>query len=325
MSKINIFIIATVSLMVIGLPAVYTYAPEWTENISTEFGFAPTNREIKMVFVGDIMMDRAVRSSVEKNLEGDYGRLFEGVGFLKDADLAFGNLEGPVSDVGHNVGSIYSFRMAPASLLAVRDAGFDVLSVANNHAGDWSLVAFKDTLKRLSELNILAIGGGESYEQASQVQIKEISGIKIGFLAVSDVGPNWLKATDLQSGILLANDPNLPTLIKKASEGVDVLVVSYHFGEEYKTHSNIRQQFLAHQAIDNGATLVVGHHPHVIQETENYKNGVIAYSLGNFIFDQNFSPETMEGGVWEVVLDGAQIKSTDLKKVKLNNFFQPSI
>jgi len=323
MTKTNKFIIGVVSVVVLGLPTVYLYAPEWVEKISSEVSVVLTRQDVSLVFVGDIMMDRGVESSVYKNLDGDFNRLFEGVSFIKEADIAFANLEGPVSDVGYNVGSIYSFRMKPASLTAVKDAGFDVLSVANNHAGDWALPAFSDTLKRLDGLDILAVGGGQNFNEASEVKIKEVGGVKIGFLAFSDVGPKWLGATDEQAGILLASDPRLPEIIKKASESVDVLVVSYHFGEEYKTHSNSRQQFLARQAIDSGAKIVVGHHPHVIQETETYKNGVIAYSLGNFIFDQNFSSETMEGGVWEVLLDGKKIKSAELKKVHLNNFFQP--
>ena len=98
-----------------------------------------------------------------------------------------------------------------------------------------------------------------------------------------------------------------------------------HFGEEYQGNANDRQKKLAHLAIDSGAKIVVGHHPHVVQEVEQYKNGVIAYSLGNFIFDQNFSKETMQGLALEIVLDGAEIISVKQNKIKINEFFQPQL
>jgi len=102
-------------------------------------------------------------------------------------------------------------------------------------------------------------------------------------------------------------------------------IVSLLFGEEYQGNANDRQKKLAHLAIDSGAKIVVGHHPHVVQEVEQYKNGVIAYSLGNFIFDQNFSKETMQGLALEIVLDGAEIISVKQNKIKINEFFQPQL
>lgn len=279
--------------------------------------------EVKLIFVGDLMFDRGVLGSVNKNFNGDFNQLFESASFLKEADLTFGNLEGPASDVGRNVGSIYSFRMKPESLVAAQVAGFDVLSVANNHAGDWTIDAFSDTIHRLGQLNILSPGGGSTYNQARTVQIREVKGLTVGFLGFTDVGPNWLAAGVASPGILLATDPNYAEIIATAAREVDILVVSIHFGEEYQVKSNDRQKYLSRLAIDSGAKIVVGHHPHVIQETETYKDGVIAYSLGNFIFDQSFSKETMEGGVLEIIIQDKAIKSSTLKKITLTPQYQP--
>ncbi len=307
----------------VAIPFFISRAPSFIENLSWENGFVPTEPEISLVFVGDIMLDRGVNFSVEKNFGGDFNQLFSKLNFIKEADVAFANLEGPVSDKGRNVGSIYSFRMKPESLQAVVTAGFDVLSVANNHAGDWTSEAFVDSVARIKNLNILPIGGGINFQDASVVKVKEVNGVKIGYLGFSDVGPNWLAVDSSSPGILLASDPRFDDIVKTAAESVDILVTSFHFGEEYLATSTSRQQFLARRAIDNGASLVIGHHPHVIEELERYKNGVIIYSLGNFIFDQGFSPETMEGGVLFVKLAGKKIESVDLKKVKLDSHFQP--
>jgi gamma-polyglutamate biosynthesis protein CapA len=257
---------------------------------------------VTMVFVGDIMFDRGVRSSVVKNLSGDYGALYANAGYLKEADIAFGNLEGPVATGGYKVGSRFSFRMDPAGLVAMRNAGFDVVSFANNHVGDYTRAAFTETLALLSQNNILVSGAGMNKGEASVPAIVDVRDMKIGFVSVSDVGPHWIEATDTAPGILIASNPKLPEIIAAAKTQVDILVVSFHWGDEYSL-VNKRQETLAHRAIDSGADIIVGHHPHVMQRMEWYNNKPIFYSLGNFIFDQYFSPHTMRGMVANVSID----------------------
>jgi D-alanyl-D-alanine carboxypeptidase/poly-gamma-glutamate capsule biosynthesis protein CapA/YwtB (metallophosphatase superfamily) len=253
-----------------------------------------------LVFVGDIMLDRGIKQNVETYFGGDYGRLFENVPQIKDADIAFANLEGPASDIGTDQGTIYSFRMDPKSLTAVRDAGFDVLSNANNHVGDWGRDAYADTLGNVAIAGMSSIGGGKTHDEAATPKIIISHGIKIGFLGFTDVGPNWLAATATDPGVLLASDPNFDQIVQDAAAKCDVLVTSFHFGVEYSIEHSERQQELAHRAIDDGAKLVIGTHPHVIEDTETYKGGYIAYSLGNFIFDQNMSKDTAHGLMLEV-------------------------
>lgn len=277
---------------------------------------------ITMQFLGDIMLDRGVRNSVNKNFAGDYSALFEKMDVLKEADIVFANLEGTASDKGKSIGNLYSFRMDPSVVPALKGAGISILSVANNHVGDWGLPAYIDTLARLKENEILYTGGGTLFE-AEQPTIIEKYGMKIGFLGFSDVGPNYMKAEEDKVGILLASNPKFEQIIKNASTQVDYLVVSFHFGDEYKKIHNKRQEELAHRAIDSGAKIIIGHHPHVIEDTEVYKNGFIAYSLGNFIFDQKFSTDTMQGMMLELKLGKAGNMSVKKNTVKLNNVFQP--
>lgn len=289
---------------------------------------AQNSHPVQLVFVGDVMLDRGVEQSVMKNAAGDFNWLFERAPKLKLADIVFGNLEGPLSDVGRDLGQLYSFRMAPQAAPALARAGFSIMSLANNHIGDWGRSAFLDTIERLAVVGITAVGGGANREAASRPVIVEKYGQKIGFLAASDVGPAWLAAGADQSGIMLVSDPDWPNAIARAAAEVDALVVSYHFGEEYELLPSARQKQLAELAIDRGARIVIGHHPHVRQPVRRYRDGVVAYSLGNFIFDQNFSAETRAGLVLMIKLvDGrvvsCRVVSVREETVKINEQFQP--
>ncbi len=296
---------------------------------------APDIREpdfVTLAFLGDMMLDRGVKNSVIKNFNNDYSTLFEKLETLKDSDIVFANLEGTASDQGADLGNLYSFHMDPAVVPAISGAGIDILSIANNHVGDWGRLAYIDTMENLKENEILYTGGGLNSLEAETPKIIEKYGIKIGFLGFSDVGPNWMKAGADQAGLLLASNPRFDEIIKNASEQVDFLIVSFHFGDEYKTKHNERQEELAHRAVDNGAKLIIGHHPHVIEDTEIYSPkdctqsscvGFIAYSLGNFIFDQTFSAETMQGLLLHIKLnrDGNMTARKDI--IKLNKVFRP--
>ncbi len=278
---------------------------------------------VRLAFVGDIMLARGVQNSVMKNFNGDFSSLFENLGILKNSDIVFGNLEGPASDKGADLKNLYSFRMNPSIIPALRGAGFHILSLANNHMGDWGREALTDTMERLKENEIYYTGAGFNKTEAEEPIIIEKNNIKIGYLAFTDKGPNWLQAGE-KAGILLASDPRFKEIIKNASEKVDHLVVSFHFGEEYQKIHDKRQEFLAHTAIDNGARIIIGHHPHVLQDFEIYNNGLIAYSLGNFIFDQHFSEATMQGMLLEIKLDKYGIISNTKNTVKLSKAFQPN-
>ncbi|MFH1608597.1 MAG: CapA family protein [Patescibacteria group bacterium] len=278
---------------------------------------------VKLVFAGDIMLDRGVKNSVMKNFNGDYSLLFKNLDIIEKADIAFANLEGSASDKGVDRKNLYSFRMDPSVIPALKGAGFSILSVANNHIGDWGKEAFIDTLGRLKENEILYTGGGLNSIAAENPTIIEKYGIKIGYLAFTDTGPDWMKATETQSGVLLVSNPRFTEIVKNAATKVDYLIITFHFGDEYKKVHNSRQEYLAHSAIDNGAKIVIGQHPHVVQDTEVYKDGFIAYSLGNFIFDQHFSEDTMQGMLLEMKLNKDGSMFITKNTLKLSKSYQP--
>lgn len=279
--------------------------------------------EVKVVFVGDIMLDRGVKFHIERGGHDYKFPFLEVADRLNDADVVFGNLEGPVSDKGRDVGGLYSFRFDPRVVEGLNFAGFDVVSIANNHIWDWGRDALVDTVSILESGGIVAVGAGKDEERANKPAIIEVNGINLGFLAYITLYPEGLIARGDNPGVSNPDPENIILAVKNLREKVDVVIVSMHWGEEYQTRSNANQRELGRKIIDAGADLVIGHHPHVSQEVERYKDGWIVYSLGNFVFDQGFSEETMKGLVVEAMVRGGKVKNLNLYETKLNNYFQP--
>ncbi|MDD5590271.1 MAG: CapA family protein [Candidatus Portnoybacteria bacterium] len=322
-----IFICVAAAVILFFSAAVFIFRPSFVfvrlTDPETEIWPNISNLEkkpITLLFAGDIMLSRSVGKKMAE-LE-NWKWPFEKIGeYLSGADLTFGNLESVISDEGRNVGSIYSFRADPRVAAGLVFAGFDVLSVANNHIGDWGRLAFEDSFKILEENGIGHAGGGFSEEEAHQAVIKEVEGTKFAFLAYTTLGAKWTEAVASSSGAAWL-DERISEDIGRARGQADIVIISIHFGEEYQTKSNSFQQKIARAAIDSGADLVIGHHPHVAQETENYKCGWIAYSLGNFIFDQYFSKETMEGMLLRVIVRNGKIESFEPIRIKITSDYQ---
>lgn len=291
---------------------------DWNDKLKNEREKAAT-----LIFVGDIMLSRGVDYYIRKN--NDYSFPFRFVyEKLSDADLAFGNLEGPISSRGRNQGSIYSFRADPRTVEGLKLAGFDVLSLANNHIFDWGAEAISDTVSILSENEIGSVGVGRNYEEANAPFVFFLpDGTKIGFLAFTNLYPETLFAKEDSPGISRFEIDFIKEKIKNLKENSDIAVVSLHWGEEYQVKQNSEQEKLARFLVDTGADLVIGHHPHVVQEVEKYGNGWIAYSLGNFIFDQGFSEETSRGLILKVAVKSNKIEDVFAQNVRINKEFQP--
>ncbi len=285
----------------------------------------PKEVNIQLAFVGDIMLDRGVKYMVTKYFASDYGQLFIKVrDELRSYDVLFANLEGPISDKGSDIGGIYSFRMDPKVIPILKDAGFDVFSVTNNHVFNWGMTAYLDTLERLSDAGITYTGGGVMGSEAYREKVLNVSGVKIVFLAFSEFRAGGTVSSSSDSGAAVIIEKEIRESVSRAKLNNDLVIVSYHFGTEYQAEPNAYQRKYAELAIDSGADLIIGHHPHVVQTLEQYKNAYIIYSLGNFIFDQYFSPETMQGGLLQVEINpgSKQIGKVNLKKVNLNKYYQ---
>ncbi|MCX6760953.1 MAG: CapA family protein [Candidatus Nealsonbacteria bacterium] len=306
--------------------------PNISEN--TSINFQNSRKEtVDIIMVGDIMLNRGVEYMINKEGKGNFKFPFLRIADdMKAADLLIGNLEGPVSDKGEKVGSIYSFRMNPESINGLGYAGFNVLLLANNHAFDYGREALEDTLKRLKKAGMSYSGAGFDKNEAFSPLIKEIKGIKIGFLDYTNLGSNYWTAGEESSGIAWISENDIEEIkkdIEKAKQQADFLIVFLHAGDEYQAEPSSFQISFAKVAIDSGADLVVEHHPHVVQGSEEYKNKNIFYSLGNFIFDQGFSEETMSGQILKISLYNSsstiRIKEITALNTKMNEFFQPEI
>ncbi len=286
----------------------------------------PIEEPVTLLFVGDMMLTRGVGVSIWKNGGGDPRYPFLLVASTTvGVDLVVGNLEGPISARGVNVGSIYSFRHPPERVEGLAFAGFDVVSLANNHIWDYGRAALEDTLLTLRDAGIAPVGAGRNFDEANAPYIADIKGTRIAFLSYTNLYPESLWATENRPGISNPDLQNLKSKILNLKSEVDILVILFHWGDEYQPKSHPREQALAHELIDAGADLIVGHHPHVVQEIENYGGKYIAYSLGNFVFDQNFSEETMRGLILKVKVKNKKIESVEPIAIQISPDFQPAI
>ncbi|MDO8577366.1 MAG: CapA family protein, partial [Candidatus Wildermuthbacteria bacterium] len=183
-------------------------------------------------------------------------------------------------------------------------------------------------ISRVESQGIATLGAGINKEAAQKLFIKEIQGTKIGMLAYTNTGSPLWEVGDTTFGVSWVDEHNLAEFsqrIEDAKKEIDILVVSIHFGEEYQKEPSSIQELIAKTALGSGADIVVGHHPHVVQPLVQYQQGWIAYSLGNFVFDQGFSKETMQGLLLEVIVQNKKITKVSPRPVHLNSQFQPSL
>lgn len=251
----------------------------------------PKGEAITLLATGDVMLGRTV--NIRVGVVGDFNYPYQ---FVKDeltkADVSLINLEGPLIENCPIINSGFTFCGDIKHIDGLVDAGIDVVNTANNHILNFGNLGLETTNKVVREH---------------------------GLTLSNSVGPNYLNVGRMRFAFLGYNDLDYPTgsdlekeklLIKpqlsQARENADIIIVSMHWGNEYQSYPSVRQKELAHFLIDSGADLVVGNHPHWVQPVEVYKDKVITYSHGNFIFDQTWSEETKEGviGKYTFFADG---------------------
>lgn len=213
---------------------------------------------------------------------------------LKSSDLVFGNLEAVLSFSGHDPGALGSAQMRgdPTFAQTLRRVGFDVISVANNHADQHGEGAFWETIEHLETAGIRCCGLVGDAPWVCQPVVLTRSGMTIGVLGYSCRPRQYGTSSQLYA----AGDlDEICGDVRRLQPNVDAVIVSLHWGEEFVSHPSAEEVELGHAIIDAGAVLVVGHHPHVIRPVERYKAGFIAYSLGNFVADMLWQPSLREG------------------------------
>lgn len=250
------------------------------------------NQPLSIMAFGDVMLGRYVRTLMDENgVDYPFRKIQNPAGlFAEGANVVFANLEGPVNGKGTKGGTsmIFSFNEDIGQIL--KDFGFTLLSIANNHALDQGKTGRQNTINTLTNSGLDWCGSANEVDPSS-VYYGKIDQKSYAFICLHS-------ATDYL-------DLNAATdLIKAVRPNVDYLVVSIHWGVEYQHKPNNELQIKpGHAFVDAGADLIIGHHPHVVQSFEVYNNKLIIYSLGNFVFDQFWSQDTQEGLAVGVVLN----------------------
>jgi poly-gamma-glutamate synthesis protein (capsule biosynthesis protein) len=237
---------------------------------------------------------------------------------LSSADIAFANLECVMASGGNPLPKKeVRFQAMPDAVKGLVEAGIDVVSLANNHSLDYGRKGLFETMDILAHSGIAYIGAGFDEVSARRPAYLRVKGYKVAFLAYSWNFFLTVKAAEGTPGVSVLIEERLRKDLLRARRWADLVVVSVHWGWEYADRPTERDRKLAHLAIDLGADLVVGHHPHVIQGVERYKNGLICYSLGNFIFDQR-SAKTRQGLILRCSFRDGKLDKAELIPVEIH-------
>ncbi len=285
---------------------------------------SPKTKSVLISAVGDVMFDRRVKAAVVAN--GANWPFSKVTSFLK-ADLTIVNLESPLAEKGTPTkGKDVVFKGTPKGINSLKYAGIDIVALANNHALDFGLGSLNQTRALLKKAGIRFSGAGANKQEAYKPAIAKVGDLKVGFLSFSDVIPFNSFPTSKLPGIAPARDPaKVASKIKSLSKKVHIVIVAFHWGKEYEDYPTGKQKELATTSIDAGADLVLGHHPHVTQGIAEYKNRLIIYSLGNFVFD-HFKVRTGESIILRVELNSkGEYKSARIWPVIITYSGQPYV
>lgn len=286
-------------------------------------------QKVNFVAVGDIMLSRLVARKTEKS--GNPNWAWENIGnFLKQSDFNIWNLESPTNGTAlYSYEETMIFNAPPKLIQTLRDMKFAIINLANNHALDQGESWLRTTEKLLNEIGIKSIGTGINLEEAWTQKIIEKNSIKIAFVGASYASANDDWSTLNEFIARMQDTQKLKTAIEKTKKVADYVIINMHGWQEYSRTPTQLQKSFAKTAIENGADMVIGGHPHWTQGIELYKWKYIFYSLGNFVFDQDFSNETKTGLAIQVFLskkDGTvQLDRVELHPVMIENYGQPLI
>lgn len=260
---------------------------------------------------GDVVIARSV--NYKTVTEGKYKWLFKNVSdVLNKADMTLINLESPlIKNCPLTKEKIATFCGGEKNIEGLKSASVNAVNLANNHIYDYGLPGVNNTINLLKNANIL-------YTGTTNPTFKKVKNVRFAFLGFNDIDKK--KAT-----VPLAYETHIKSEITEAKKKADVVIVSFHWGVQYTAQPTLRQKNLAHLAVDSGADIIIGNHPHWIQPVEVYKNRVIIYSQGNFIFDQLWSEKTRVGIISRFYFYNKKLIDVELLPIKIGNFGQPRL
>jgi len=275
-------------------------------------------RPVELDAVGDITFGEQVGPALS-----EYGAAYPWryvASTLRRADITVGNLETAVSERGTASVKEYTFRGPPAALKPVHTrAGFDVLTLANNHSADFGKEALLDTVNAVHAAGMLSIGAGATSFRARRPAIVVEGGLRVAFLGYSDVNPLGFSATDTSPGTAKADVGAIDADVRSARRRADVVVCFFHWGTELHADPDERQGLLADACLRSGASVVLGAHPHVFGPISRpTPRTLVAWTLGNFVFPS--SGATARTGILRVELAAAGVSAYRTLPVEIDGF-----
>jgi poly-gamma-glutamate capsule biosynthesis protein CapA/YwtB (metallophosphatase superfamily) len=306
----------------VAAPGFEAAATEFAPDLASLLSRDPV---VHLAAVGDVMLDRALGEAIRAG--GINYPFAEVVDLLVAADLTVGNLESALGDQGSPVNKGYTFRAPPAAAQSLALAGFDLLSLANNHALDYGPTALLQGIDLLQQQGIATVGAGTNQDAAHLPHIQTVNGLTLAFLAYVHVpvefrgfdAQTWT-ATNASPGVAWGDPETIRADIAALHQQSDIVIVLLHSGYENVLQPSPPQVEAAHAAIEAGAQLVIGHHAHVLQGIEFYEGGVIVYGLGNFAFEGSGGPASAILNVW---LDQSGVRTLEIVPVVLEGDGRP--
>ena len=243
---------------------------------------------------------------------------------ISGADLAIANFENPAPNVARWHGSGTVFNADPDLIDDLVDAGLDWVSLANNHIGDAGRKGMLQTLRNLDKRGLAHGGLGKNAEQAHRATLLKAGDVTVGVLGYDMIAPGYHAGTDLAGSAGMTKKALKADIKAARAAGADVVVVFPHWGIEYRATPSATQRKMGHAAINAGADLVIGNHPHWAEGMEIYKGKPIWYALGNFVFDQTWSDYTMEGLTLELTFQGDRLVQARMRPHLILGKAQPN-
>jgi poly-gamma-glutamate synthesis protein (capsule biosynthesis protein) len=262
---------------------------------------------VSLAFVGDIMLDETPGKTIKRGRD-PFAHFAD---LLNAADIRVGNLECVVATTGTpEPDKPYTFRAHPR-VLKVLQRHFDAVSLANNHSGDYGPIAFGEMLDQLDRQKIPYFGGGRNLSQAHTPLLIERNGLRVALLGYNEFFPRSFEADFDKPGIAWSEDEQVRLDIRNARTlyHADLVIPVMHWGWEHEGLASARQLQLARMMIDAGADAVVGGHPHVTQNVEQYQGKPIIYSLGNFVFDGFSDADNNTGWLLRLEADRSGVRA----------------
>lgn len=273
----------------------------------------PVGPTVRIAWLGDVMLADGPGRVIRQGRD-PFAHL---AARLAEADLRIANLECVIARGGTALAKPWTFRAHPRAL-PVLQRHVDVVSLANNHSGDYGVAAFAEMLDRLDRAGLAYVGGGRTLREAHRVRIVERKGLRIALLAANEMFPRRFEAGDTTPGIAWAEDAQLLHDVRSARAQADLVIPYLHWGQEDNEQAHARQRALARRLIEAGADAVVGTHPHLVQDTEVYQGKPIVYSLGNAVFDGFSSPLNNTGALLWMEVNRQGVVAWQMETMKID-------